>query len=149
MPYKYSTASKVNLSGVTKRLREVYEIAIEVVDLTIVDGIRTMAEQLQNLRNGASQTLESRHLPQPPDNLSNAVDAVVFPVQWELLEAGFNAVKKVDPSLKVLEHFHAMGVVKGIAHMKGVPLRQGFDWNQNGQFEDQTFEDMPHSEIPK
>lgn len=147
--YVYGTASKANLAGVTPRLRAVFEEAINVVNLTILDGIRTWAEQRRNILNGASQTMNSRHLPQPPDNLSCAVDAVVYPTNWELLEAGFNAVKRVDPTFKVLEHFFAMGVVKGIAHMKGVPLRQGFDWNQNNEFEDQSFEDMPHSEIPK
>lgn len=144
--FSYGTASKIHLSGVTKKLRECFEEAINVVDFQIIDGIRTWAEQERNLRTGASQTPNSKHLPQPGDNLSKAVDAVVYPVDWGALEQGFNAVKRVDPSLKVLEHFWAMGVLKGIAHMKGVPLRQGFDWNENNQFEDQSFMDMPHSE---
>jgi hypothetical protein len=147
--FRYGTASKIHLSGVTPRLREVYEIAIQWWDITIIDGIRTYAEQIVNIRNKASRTMKSRHLPQSPDNLSNAVDATVYPVKWDLLEKGFNAVKDVDPKLTVLRHFHMMGGLKAIAGMKGIDLRQGHDWDSDGDFADQNFMDMVHSEIPK
>jgi peptidoglycan L-alanyl-D-glutamate endopeptidase CwlK len=149
MGYKYSAASLSHLSGVTPKLRKVFETAINIVNITILDGIRTKAEQEQNLRTGASQTMNSRHLPQPPDNLSAAVDAVVWPTDWDLLERGFQAVKRADPQLRILEHFWMMGVLKGIAYTQGVDLRQGIDWNGNGEFDDQTFMDMDHSEIRK
>ena len=115
MSFIYGNASKAHLSGVTPRLRKVYEIAIQWWDITIIDGIRTYAEQVITVRNKASRTMDSRHLPQPPDNLANAVDATVYPVDWDALEAGFNAVKRVDPKLTVLRHFHMMGGLKAIA----------------------------------
>lgn len=149
MSFKYGSASLAHLAGVTPRLREVFLEGINLVDFTILDGIRTVAEQALNVKNGASQTMESRHLPQPPDNLSNAVDALPYPVDWDALERGWNAVKRVDPQLRILEAVHALGVIKGIAHMKGFEVRQGIDWNMNAQFEDQTFLDIPHTEIPK
>ena len=147
--FRYGTASKVHLSGVTPRLRGIFEKAIELVNFQIVDGIRTAAEQAINIRNGASRTVDSRHLPQPPDNLSNAVDAVVYPLDYDILERGYNAVKRIDPGLRIFEHYWALGVLAGIALERGVPLRQGIDWNHNGEFEDQTFLDLPHNEIPR
>ena len=145
--FRYGNASKAHLSGVTRQLREVYEIAIQWWDITIIDGIRSRAEQEINIRNGASRTMNSKHLPQDPDNLSNAVDATIYPVDWDALERGFAAVKRVDPKLTVLRHFHMMGGLKAIAGMKGVDLRQGHDWDSDGEFHDQTFMDMVHSEI--
>lgn len=146
--YRYGTASKNHLAGVHKPLREVFQEAIKLADIQIIDGIRTFAEQERNLRSGASTTLNSKHLPQPSaGNLSKAVDAVVHPVEWDNLEAGFNAVKRVDKGLKVLEHFWMLGMIAGIAHMKGLKVRQGIDWNGNGDFSDQTFNDMPHTEV--
>jgi hypothetical protein len=147
--YPYGNASKAHLAGVTPRLRDVYLIAAQWWNITIIDGIRTWAEQAINVRNGASKTMESRHLPQDPDNLSNAVDATVYPVDWEALERGFNAVKRADPKLTVLRHFHMMGGLKAIAGMKGIDLRQGHDWDSDGDFADQTFMDMVHSEVRK
>lgn len=146
MTYKYGTASKLIIKTLTKPLQEVLNEAIKIVDIQMIGGIRTYAQQVLNVRNNVSKTLDSKHLPQPPDNLSHAFDCVVFPVDWDALEKGFAAVKRVDPGLKVLEHFHMLGVLKGIAHMQGTKLRQGIDWNEDGDFANQTFNDMPHSE---
>lgn len=147
--YKYGAASKNHLAGVTPDLRSVFMEGINLADIQIIDGVRTFAEQERNLATGASTTLNSKHLPQPPDNLSRAVDAVVYPVEWANLEKGFEAVKRVDPGLKVLEHFWMLGMLAGIAHMKGLKVRQGIDWNSDGDFSNQKFNDMPHTELVK
>jgi peptidoglycan L-alanyl-D-glutamate endopeptidase CwlK len=145
--FRYGTASLNHLAGVTPRLRRVFLSAINLCDITIIDGIRTRAEQERNLANGASTTLRSKHLPQPPDNLSRAVDATLHPVAWAALERGFDAVKRADPELRILEHVWMMGALAGIAHEQGVKVRQGTDWNRNAQMEDQTFNDLVHTEI--
>lgn len=146
--YNYGLASKNHLAAVAKPLRDVFMSAIKIVNIQIIDGIRTFAEQERNIRTGTSRTLNSKHLPQAnAGNLSKAVDAVVYPVDWNALERGFIAVKKVDPELKVLEHFHMLGILKGIAHEQGVKVRQGIDWDGDGNFANQTFNDMPHTEL--
>jgi hypothetical protein len=147
MPFRYGSASSAHLAGVTPRLRRVYESVIDLCDVTIIDGLRTTAEQIINIRNKASRTMNSRHLPQSPDNLSKAVDATLHPVNWDALERGFEAVKRADPQLRVLEHFWMMGAIAGIAHEQGLKVRQGHDWNSNAQFEDQKFMDMVHTEV--
>lgn len=148
MSFSYGLASKNHLAGVVKELRDVFMSAIKISNIQIIDGVRTFAEQERNLRTGASTTMNSKHLPQADaGNLSKAVDAVVYPVDWNALEAGFVAVKRIDPGLKVLEHFHMLGILKGIAHERGLKVRQGIDWNSDGDFAHQTFNDMPHTEV--
>lgn len=146
MGFRYSQASLVHLAGVTLRLRNVYLSAIQVIDFTIIDGVRTWAEQRINVANGASKTMNSKHLPQPPDNLSKAVDALPYPFDYDALERGWNAVKRADPQLRVLEAVYAAGVIKGIAHEQGVKIRQGLNWDGDKDFEDTTFLDIPHTE---
>lgn len=147
--FPYGTASKVHLSGVRKVLKDIYIKAADAVNIQILDGIRTFAEQQRNLATGASQTLNSRHLPQPPDNLSCAIDAWAYPSDYDTLEKAFNAVKRVDPELKLLRQYHMQGVIKGIAIERGVDIRQGNDWDGDGEFADQSFNDMFHTELKK
>jgi peptidoglycan L-alanyl-D-glutamate endopeptidase CwlK len=145
--FRYGTASENHIAGLTARLQRVMRSVIHLCDVTILDGIRTRAEQERNLANGASTTLRSKHLPQPPDNKSKAVDATLHPVNWDALERGFQAVRRVDPELRILEHMWMMGAIAGVAHEQGVKVRQGTDWNRNAQMEDQTFNDLVHTEI--
>jgi hypothetical protein len=147
--FKYGATSLAHLAGVTPRLRSVFHEAIKIVDLTIIDGKRTIEEQRKNVQRGVSKTMASKHLPQEPDMLAHAVDAMPYPIDWNAIERGWQAMKKADPELRTAEAVYALGVVRGIAHMMGVPIRQGIDWNSNAQFEDQTFLDLPHTEIKR
>ena len=48
------------------------------IPLLIVDTLRTPEEQEANLAKGVSWTTHSKHLPQPPDNKSLAIDVVPY-----------------------------------------------------------------------
>ncbi len=48
------------------------------VPLMIIDTLRTPEEQAQNIANGVSWTTNSKHLPQPPDGKSLAIDVCPF-----------------------------------------------------------------------
>lgn len=50
----------------------------------INQGLRTLEQQKENVRRGNSQTLNSKHLPQPPDRLSHAADIVDKRYEWEI-----------------------------------------------------------------
>jgi len=50
------------------------------ISLLIVDTLRTYAEQLINIANGVSWTKNSKHLPQPPDSMSWAVDVAPYDI---------------------------------------------------------------------
>lgn len=60
-------------------------LALSAQDFTVHDGLRTKAEQQKLVAAGASQTLNSKHLPQA-DGHGHAVDLVPFvngKVRWE------------------------------------------------------------------
>lgn len=73
--YHLGARSKRNLQGVHLDLVRVVTRAIELTtqDFTVLQGLRTLAEQRDNVRKGASQTMASRHLP-GSDGAGHAVD---------------------------------------------------------------------------
>jgi len=66
--------------------REMRPLAMELIAratdqgiaVLIVDTLRTAAEQAANLAKGVSWTLDSKHLPQKPSGLSDAIDLVLY-----------------------------------------------------------------------
>lgn len=84
--YKLGTRSRQNLRGVDPRLVRCVERAIELTtqDFTVIEGVRTIERQREYVRRGASQTMNSRHLPQS-DGYGKAVDlgAWIGGIRWE------------------------------------------------------------------
>lgn len=62
--YKLGTRSKQRLQGVHPDLVKVIQRAIEItnIDFTVLEGLRTLTRQKELLRQGATTTLNSRHL---------------------------------------------------------------------------------------
>ncbi len=145
---RFGAASLANLSQLHPSLQKIYLKAIEAWDCQIIDGARTVAEQIKNVAKGVSKTMDSRHIP-GADGFSHAADVMPFPFDWNKIQRGLDAVKRADGGMEVLEVYAFQGFIAGIAHAYGVPIRQGVDWNTNKQFDDQTFNDLPHTEIPK
>lgn len=80
--------SRKELEGVKSELRQVVELAITLTsqDFTVIQGLRTVAEQAKAVAAGNSRTMKSKHLPQPPDQKAWAVDLgawVEGKVSWE------------------------------------------------------------------
>lgn len=67
--------SKMRLQGVHPDLVRVVERAIQLstVDFTVLEGVRTVERQRTLVESGASQTMNSRHIP-GADGFSKAVD---------------------------------------------------------------------------
>lgn len=143
---KFGAASKQNLEGVHPGLVKACEVVIQDFDFSVLDGVRTIEEQRKNLAKGVSKTMDSKHLPQD-DGLSHAVDAMPYPVEWSKVESGLAAIKKVDGAMEILRAYYLQGMIRGAALALGFKVRQGVDWNSNDQFNDQSFTDIPHTEI--
>lgn len=64
MAYHFSKRSKKRLHGVHKDLKEIMYRAIEIteVDFTVLEGLRSLERQRQLVAEGASTTMNSRHL---------------------------------------------------------------------------------------
>jgi peptidoglycan LD-endopeptidase CwlK len=122
MPFNLSSQSRIKLNGVHPDLIRVVERAITItpVDFRVLEGLRTLERQRQLVAQGASKTMNSRHL------TGHAVDLGAMignEVRWDW----------------PLYHKIA-AAVKEAAKVEGVPIEWGGDWR--------SFKDGPHFQLP-
>jgi peptidoglycan L-alanyl-D-glutamate endopeptidase CwlK len=110
MSFRLSKRSLDRLNGLHPDLVKVVKRAIEIstVDFGVLPSVRTIEEQKQLVAKGASQTMNSKHLPQS-DGYSHAVDVVAYigsRVSWEvnlyddIADAFKQASKELDVSVR-------------------------------------------------
>lgn len=118
------------------RLQEVLLEAIKHYDFSIVSGHRSLEEQATLYAQGRetpgpivtwSKPGQSKHNQYP----SPAVDVAPYPIDWND-ERAFCMLA---------------GFIMGVAASKGIKLRWGGDWNQNGKTDDERKTDFPHLEL--
>jgi len=126
-----SVESQKKLKTLKPKLAEVLTELSKIVDFTIIEGVRTPERQKELLAQGKSTTLNSKHIADPKDGLSSAVDIIVNPIKW-------------DDSAR---NYYFAGFVRGYAEAKGVKLRNGSDWDGDFDVKDQTFNDLVHFEL--
>ncbi len=122
MQYALSQRSRDRLHGVHRDLVKVVERAIQItdIDFTVLEGMRTLDRQKQLVAQGASKTMNSRHL------TGHAVDLAPF----------VNGQVSWDWPL-----YHRLAkVIKRAAKEVGVALEWGGDWK--------SFKDGPHWQLP-
>ena len=126
---KYSNTSVARLATAHPKLQEIFNEAIKIVDITILEGHRGEESQNKAFAEGKSKLRypDSKHNAFP----SQAVDFAPFPIDWNDSE----------------RFYHAIGIIKGIAHMKGIAIRSGGDWDKDGDIRDNKFNDLPHIEL--
>ena len=94
--------------------------ALSSLDFTVLEGLRTLARQKQLLAQGATRTLNSRHLTGHAVDLAPMIGGTVS-WDWPL--------------------YHRLAkIVKAAAAQENVPIVWGGDWR--------TFKDGPHWELP-
>ena len=138
MGFRYGARSRACLDTVDPRLVAVFETAIEVVDLAILQGWRSKEEQEALFLAEKSKLVwpNSRHnsaLPPSADEFVpvHAVDSAPWPIDWN-----------------DIERFRAVAfLLRGIGEAQGTPLRLGADWDGDFSFRDQTFHDVGHVEM--
>lgn len=123
MPFVLGTTSRARLKQVHPDLVRVVERAIQLtpLDFTITEGIRTVARQRQLVAEGASKTMNSRHI------TGHAIDFAVLvggKVRWDW---------PLYP--RVADAF------KAAAKELNVPIIWGGDWK--------TLKDGPHVELDR
>lgn len=120
---------------------------VKIFDISVLEGARSDEQQHKYFLDGKSKldgiTRKSKHQVTPDKPLSMAVDIAPYPV-------------KFDSQTKIIARFYMMaGVMFAIAeylYEHGEiehKLRWGGDWNGNHDFEDQSFDDLPHFELIK
>ena len=112
-------------SYVDIKLQHILNKLIQIMDVTIIEGLRSQKRQDELVKKGASKTKYSKHI------TGKAVDLAPYPIDW-----------------KDRERFHYMGgMVRGIAHELDIKIRWGGDWDGDGEIKDNSFDDLVHIEI--
>lgn len=124
--YALGVRSKSRLKGVHPDLVKVVERAIQIstVDFTVLEGVRTPDRQKTLVDAGASQTLNSRHIP-GPDGFAKAVDL------------GAWVDDQVDWSWPLYHKINA--AMQEASKLVGVPIEWGGNWKMR---------DGPHWQLP-
>ena len=123
--YKFGRKSKERLKGVDAKLVNVLNELIKIMDVTIIEGLRTEERQKELLKKGATKVKYSKHME------GKAVDLAPYPIDW-----------------KNRDGFHYMGgMVRGIGKQMNVNVRWGGDWDSDGDVKDNGFDDLVHVEI--
>jgi peptidoglycan L-alanyl-D-glutamate endopeptidase CwlK len=125
--FQFSQRSEQNLQGVHPDLVAVVRkaLALTSVDFMVTEGVRTPERQRELVSRGASQTMNSLHLPQA-DGYAHAVDlaAWVGGVRWD-----WPLYHKIAEAMKLA------------AAELGIPIEWGGDWR--------SFPDGPHFQLPR
>jgi len=123
--YKFGRRSRERLKGVDVRLVNVLNELIKMMDVTIIEGLRSAERQKELLAKGATKVKYSKHME------GKAVDLSPYPIDWENRD-GF---------------YYMGGMIRGIAKQMGVNVRFGGDWDSDGDTKDNSFDDLVHVEI--
>ena len=158
--FALGTKSRQSLSGVHPDLVRVVERAIEVtsIDFQVYEGLRTRARQAKLVASGASQTMDSRHLP-GNYGLGHAVDLVPL--------IDFDGDGKAELRWDWSLCYRVADAVRRASMELQVPIRWGGVWDRAladlaGEMDDEVagyvarrkaagkkaFLDGPHFELP-
>ena len=122
---KFGKRSKERLRGIDARLVSVLNELVKIMDVTIIEGLRSEQRQEKLLKEGSTKTKFSKHI------TGKAVDLAPYPIDW-----------------KDRDRFHYMGgMIRGIAKQLNIPVRWGGDWDGDGETKDNKFDDLVHVEI--
>ena len=124
MPH-FGKKSKERLKGVDNKLIKVLNELIKIMDVTIIEGVRSSERQEKLLKQGATKVKYSKHME------GKAVDLAPYPIDWDDLE----------------RFYYMGGMIRGISKELGINVRWGGDWDSDGNIRDQSFNDLVHVEI--
>lgn len=134
---KFGAESLKQLATLDPRLQRIYNEAIKEIDFRITKGFRDKAEQEAAFLQGTT----TLHWPHGNHNKkpSQAGDRLPFPIPkgWASNEGYIRRI------------FFIAGYIKAVADRLGIPIRQGVDWDGDGNFWEGDSWDSPHDELVK
>lgn len=130
--YKFGKKSLEKLQTCHPDIQKICNELIKMMDVTVLEGVRSQERQAELVAQGKSKTMNSKHLKQA-DGFSHAVDLAPYPIDWE------------DGK----RFMYMQGMIRGIAQQMGIEIRSGVDWDSDGQVKDHSFSDGPHFELKK
>tara|TARA_R100000655_G_scaffold21842_1_gene44607 strand:- start:1693 stop:2070 length:378 start_codon:yes stop_codon:yes gene_type:complete len=123
--YKFGRRSRERLRGVDARLINVLNELIKMMDVTVIEGLRSAERQKELLAKGSTKVKYSKHME------GKAVDIAPYPIDWEDRD----------------RFYYMGGMVRGIGKQLGIDIRFGGDWDSDGETKDNNFDDLVHIEL--
>jgi peptidoglycan L-alanyl-D-glutamate endopeptidase CwlK len=123
----FGKKSRRVLEGLDDDLQALLNEVIKFIDISLIEGYRSVDRQKELFKLGKAKTLESKHLTAEACDLApyhNGID-------WNNRE----------------NFIYMAGVIKGIAWQMGIPIKWGGDWNKNNDLSDNNFDDLNHIEL--
>ena len=135
----WSDSSAQNLDTSHFLMQQLFNEVLKYHDCSVIYGFRSNEKQAEMFAEGKSKVGPGKSL----HNLypSLAVDVIPY-------IRGVGRITGNKPS-DLYYFYHFAGVVKTLAAQKHIPVRWGGDWDGDGNFFDQTFNDLYHWEIPR
>jgi peptidoglycan L-alanyl-D-glutamate endopeptidase CwlK len=151
----FGTTSAARLATCEAPLQELCRRIVTHLDITILFGHRTEAEQEDAYRRGASTKRwpESKHNRMP----ALAVDAAPWPIPANWGDTKSSAPAERDLEWKERVKFYELAAIARFVWAQMVAerpelaaryrLRLGADWDGDGDYRDNGFDDLPHIEL--
>ena len=142
MSMTLTTRDRAALKGVHPDLVRVVERAADLtpVPFRVFEGVRSIEQQAKNVRNGVSQTMNSRHIP-GANGYGHAVDLVLaFDVDGDGDVDGADYWAAPGSSQGAAAWRRLEAAVKKAAAELRIPVEWGGDWR--------SFKDYPHWQLP-
>lgn len=73
-PFGLSKTSQARLEGVDPRLVSLVHEILWYMDVSVIEGLRSVTQQQQNVKKGVSKTMKSKHL------VGKAIDLYPYPI---------------------------------------------------------------------
>jgi len=136
----FGKRSLAALGSADERLQRLFHEVVKTYDCTVLCGHRGQEEQEEAFRAGFSK----EHWPNSKHNSfpSKSVDVAPYPVVWPT-----PGMSREDYALAMGRFYYFAGYVRRAAEQMGLRVRQGVDWNGNFDIRDQSFHDLPHTEL--
>lgn len=131
---KFSERSLASLKQSHPLLQKLHKEAIKEFDYVITDSRRGRAAQEAAVASGYSQV----HYGDSAHNYTPAIanDCYPYPIPKNMDTKAYRA------KLKAMQ-----AVFKKVADRLGIPIRQGIDFNRDGNLTNDNFVDLPHIEL--
>lgn len=128
---RFDTRSLNNVAQLHPLLQKLFNEAIKEFDFIVADGRRGRIAQTRAFKTGHSKVRfgNSAH------NYTPGLAADIYPAPF----------KNTTPISKFVTM--QIKIIKPIAAKLLIPIRQGIDFNMNGNLSDDTWDDAPHVEL--
>jgi len=147
---RFGKRSKEKLALVHPDLKMIHEFVIEFFDHSVYESLRTDEKQLEYFLEGKSKLdprdpkkrKSAKHLKQS-DGYAHATDSAPYPISFE---------RASKAKARFYMYAGYMFMTSEILYEQGKithKLRWGGDWDSDKDFEDQSFDDLPHMELYK